>query len=114
MIDQEVSKPNFPIFSSNHKWEHLMDDKAFIKVFLADVLEEYIVKQRWYGGKSSKLKYIELSDYFRIQHHEEVYFGLLLEVDFEEAFYHHYFLPIAFVSDESDSDVSSTPSTSSE
>lgn len=100
MLEQETSNTQFPIFSSNNNWENLMEDKEFIQVLLADVLEDYIVKQRWYGGKSSKLKYIELSDYFRIQHHDEVYFGLLLEVDFEEAFYHHYFLPIAFVSDE--------------
>lgn len=100
MSEKETSTSKTSIFSSNHKWEDLMEDKAFINVFLADVLEDYIVKQRWYGGKSSKLKYIELSDFFRIQHHDEVYFGLLLEVDFEEAFYHHYFLPIAFVSDE--------------
>ena len=77
MSAQEVSKQDSSIFSSHHQWEYLMDDKAFIAVFLADILEEYIVKQRWYGGKSSKLKYIELSDYFRIQYHEEVYFGLL-------------------------------------
>ncbi|GAL69486.1 trehalose synthase [Jejuia pallidilutea] len=72
-----------------------------MSVFLSDVLEEYIQKQRWYGGKASKLKYIELSEYFRIQQKEEVYYGLILEVDFVEAFYQHYFLPIAFVTDES-------------
>ena len=80
-------------------WEDLLDNKDFIKVFLSEVLEDYILKQRWYGGKASKLKYIELSEYFRIQQHGEVYFGLLLEIDFVEAFYHHYFLPIAFVTD---------------
>jgi len=68
---------------------------------LSDVLENYIVKQRWYGGKASKLKYIELAEYFRIQKDGEVYYGLILEVNFTEAFYQHYFLPIAFVSDES-------------
>lgn len=94
--DKEVS-----IFSSKSNWEDLIENKDFIKVFLADVLEDYIQKQRWYGGKSSKLKYIELREYFRIQQHGEVYFGLLLEINFAEAFYHHYFLPIAFVSDES-------------
>ncbi len=82
-------------------WENLLDDPTFIKVFLSDVLEDYIVKQRWYGGKSSKLKYLELHQYFRIQQHGEVYYGLLLEVNFQEAFYQHYFLPIAFVSDDS-------------
>lgn len=82
-------------------WEQLLDDSNFISVFLSDVLEEYIQKQRWYGGKASKLKYIELSEYFRIQQQGEVYYGLILEVNFVEAFYQHYFLPIAFVTDES-------------
>ncbi|MBT8280720.1 MAG: trehalose synthase [Muriicola sp.] len=88
-------------YSFDVEWEALMDDKKFISAFLSEILEEYVVKQRWYGGKSSKLKYIELQEYFRIQQKGEVYYGLLLEVNFEEAFYQHYFLPIAFVSDES-------------
>ena len=87
-------------FNFNEKWEELLDNKDFVKIFLSDVLEDYIIKQRWYGGKASKLKYIELSEYFRIQQHDEIYYGLILEVNFEEAFYQHYFLPIAFVSDE--------------
>lgn len=82
-------------------WEQLLDDSNFVSVFLSDVLEDYIQKQRWYGGKASKLKYIELAEYFRIQQKEEVYYGLILEVNFVEAFYQHYFLPIAFVTDES-------------
>lgn len=85
----------------NSVWENLMEDQGFVKMFLSEVLEEYIVKQRWYGGKSSKLKYIELTEYFRIQQNEEVYYGLILEVNFVEAFYQHYFIPIAFVTDES-------------
>ncbi|MEO0527547.1 MAG: trehalose synthase [Bacteroidota bacterium] len=90
-----------PPYAFDIVWEELLEDKSFIKVFLSDVLEDYVVKQRWYGGKASKLKYIELQEYFRIQQNDEVYYGLLLEVNFEEAFYQHYFLPIAFVSDES-------------
>lgn len=89
-----------PLFRSEKPWEQLLDNNDFVKIFLSDVLEDYIVKQRWYGGKSSRLKYIELSEYFKIQQHGEVYFGLILEVNFIEAFYQHYFLPIAFVTDE--------------
>ena len=89
-----------PPFNFNDAWENLLENEEFVKVFLSDVLEDYIIKQRWYGGKASKLKYIELAEYFRIQQQGEVYYGLILEVDFVEAFYQHYFLPIAFVSDE--------------
>jgi len=88
-------------FNFEENWDKLLDNKDFVKVFLSDVLEDYIVKQRWYGGKASKLKYIELSEYFRIQKDGEIYYGLILEIDFVEAFYQHYFLPIAFVTDES-------------
>lgn len=88
-----------PLFKSNKPWETLLDNTDFVKTFLSEVLEDYIIKQRWYGGKASKLKYIELAEYFKIQQHGEVYFGLLLEVNFVEAFYQHYFLPIAFVTD---------------
>ncbi|MBT8325476.1 MAG: trehalose synthase, partial [Winogradskyella sp.] len=88
-------------FNFDVRWEDLMDSKEFVNAFLSDVLQQYIVRQRWYGGKSSKLKYVELAEYFRLQHNEEVYYGLILEVNFKEAFYQHYFLPIAFVSDES-------------
>ena len=31
-------------------WEQLMDDAAFVKAFLSDVLEEYVQQQRWYGA----------------------------------------------------------------
>jgi len=89
-----------PLYNFEDSWEELLNNKAFVKAFLSDVLEDYIVKQRWYAGKSSKLKYIELSEYFKIQNEGEVYYGLILELDFVEAFYQHYFLPIAFVSDE--------------
>ncbi|MEC3906222.1 trehalose synthase [Tamlana sp. 2201CG12-4] len=100
MSNQSPATSNQPVFKSEKSWETLLDNNDFVKIFLSDVLEDYIVKQRWYGGKSSHLKYIELAEYFRIQQHGEVYFGLILEVNFVEAFYQHYFLPIAFVTDE--------------
>lgn len=88
-----------PPYNFDVDWNNLMENDDFVKVFLSDVLEDYIVKQRWYGGKASKLKYIELSEFFKIQQFDEVYYGLIMEVNFKEAFFQHYFLPIAFVSD---------------
>lgn len=89
-----------PPYEFTIAWEQLLEDDNFIDVFLSTVLQDYVVRQRWYGGKSSRLKYIELQEHFKIQQHGEVYYGLILEINFEEAFYQHYFLPIAFVSDE--------------
>lgn len=101
MPDKVIKEKVQTAFDFKGEWEALLENKDFLNIFLSEVLEDYILQQRWYGGKSSKLKYIELTEYFRIQQHGEVYFGLLLEIDFVEAFYHHYFLPIAFVTDPS-------------
>jgi maltose alpha-D-glucosyltransferase/alpha-amylase len=98
-IEASAANKNTP-FKFKKTWEELLDNNDFVKVFLSDVLEDYIIKQRWYGGKASQLKYIELSEFFKIQQKGEVYYGLILEVNFVEAFYQHYFLPIAFVTDE--------------
>ncbi|WP_242092462.1 trehalose synthase [Aestuariivivens sediminicola] len=100
MADNTSTSEVESIFQTQKRWEELLDSDDFVRTFLSDVLENYIVEQRWYGGKSSQLKYIELAEFFKIQQKGEIYYGLILEVNFIEAFYQHYFLPIAFVTDE--------------
>ena len=62
----DIKTSALPSLNFDDDWEDLLDNKAFVKVFLSDVLGDYILKQRWYGGKASKLKYIELAEYFRM------------------------------------------------
>ncbi|HEY0046392.1 MAG TPA: trehalose synthase [Flavobacterium sp.] len=81
-------------------WKNAFEDHDFLKDFSADILESYIVKKRWYGGKSSTLKYIEVQDYFRIASENNNYYGVLLEVNYKEAFFQNYFMPIAFMAKE--------------
>lgn len=81
-------------------WKTAFDDEEFIKVFSSDILENYIINKRWYGGKASTLKYIEVVDSFKITSQHNNYFGVLLEVNFKEAFFQHYFMPIAFMLEE--------------
>lgn len=100
MLKETSSEELKKTYAFDESWEELLENNSFLKLFLSDVLETYIIKQRWFGGKASTIKYIELAEYFKIQQHGEIYFGLILEVDFVEAFYQHYFLPIAFVTDE--------------
>ncbi|GAA0872226.1 hypothetical protein GCM10009117_13730 [Gangjinia marincola] len=94
---QDIAAP----YVFNEDWYELLKSKTFVKTFLEDVLEPYIIKQRWYGGKASSLKYVELVESFTIENDFKRYYGLLLEVNFKEAFYQHYFIPIAFVEDAS-------------
>lgn len=81
-------------------WKDAFDDEEFIKVFSSDILENYIINKRWYGGKASTLKYIEVVDSFKITSMNINYYGVLLEVNFKEAFFQHYFMPISFMLEE--------------
>ncbi len=78
-------------------WKNAFSDEEFIKTFSSDILENYIINKRWYGGKSSTMKYIEIVDFFEITSGKNSYYGVLLEVNFKEAFFQHYFMPIAFM-----------------
>lgn len=81
-------------------WQSAFEDDEFIKVFSTDILENYILKKRWYGGKASTLKYIEVVDHFKIASEKNTYYGVLIEVNYKEAFLQHYFMPVAFMAED--------------
>lgn len=85
------------IFNYETNWEDIFENKRFVNELCSDVLEPYIVQQRWYGGKASVLKYIEIADYFKIENDTDLFYGVIIEVNFKEAFVQQYFLPIGLV-----------------
>jgi hypothetical protein len=36
-------------------WINAFEDEEFVKIFSSDILENYIINKRWFGGKSSTL-----------------------------------------------------------
>jgi trehalose synthase-fused probable maltokinase len=94
----EIDFQNPFVFKTD--WINAFDDEKFVKVFSSDILENYIINKRWYGGKASALKYIEIVDFFNINSKSNTYFGVLLEVNFKESFYQHYFMPLAFMTED--------------
>ncbi|MBQ4819447.1 phosphotransferase [Aquimarina sp. MMG016] len=82
------------------EWSELFTNPQFIEELCEDILEPYIITKRWYGGKASALKYIELIDHFKIEDDNDLFYGLVLEVNFREAFVQNYFIPIALVTDQ--------------
>jgi maltose alpha-D-glucosyltransferase/alpha-amylase len=100
MVDKinEAEYKNPLVFHTD--WKNAFEDENFIKIFASDILENYIINKRWYGGKASTLKYIEIVHSFKITSAEHTYYGVLLEVNFKEAFYQHYFMPLAFMAEE--------------
>jgi maltose alpha-D-glucosyltransferase/alpha-amylase len=87
-------------FEFKNEWKNAFSDDEFVKVFSSDILENYIINKRWYGGKASTLKYIEVVDHFKTSSKTNTYYGVLLEVNFKEAFYQHYFMPLSFMAED--------------
>ncbi|MDI1256619.1 MAG: trehalose synthase [Flavobacterium sp.] len=101
MIKAKINEDQFQNpFVFKTEWKNAFEDSDFLKVFSSDILENYIANKRWYGGKASTLKYIEVIDSFKIVSKNNTYYGVLLEVNFKEAFYQHYFMPVSFMSEE--------------
>ena len=101
MKENKINEDSFQNpFVFKTSWKEAFEDQEFVKIFASDILENYIVNKRWYGGKASTLKYIEVVDYFKITSKKNTYYGVLLEVNFKEAFYQHYFMPISFMKED--------------
>jgi len=87
-------------FDFSCQWKEAFENEEFLSAFTHEILERYIPEKRWYAGKSSSLKYIEINHYFKMHSDKNHYFGILIEVHFKESFFQNYFLPIAFMAGE--------------
>ena len=91
-IDAQASEFRFKC-----EWKDAMENSDFVKTFTTEILIDYILKKRWYAGKSSTLKYIEVVDHGILNSEKDIYHGALIEINFSEAFFQNYFIPLSFV-----------------
>ena len=47
-------------------WTKAFENEDFVKTFASEILERYILKKRWYAGKASTLKYIEIIRHIKL------------------------------------------------
>lgn len=97
MAKKAESKINTSDFQFKCSWEEAFNDQEFVKTFSTEILENYILKKRWYAGKSSTLKYIEVVDHCKLTSEKNTYYGVLIEINFSEAFFQDYFIPLSFI-----------------
>ncbi|MCM8569283.1 trehalose synthase [Gramella jeungdoensis] len=98
MSKKVPSNVNTSDFQFKCSWDEAFEDSEFIKTFSTEILEDYILKKRWYAGKSSTLKYIEVVDHCKISSEKNTFHGVLIEINFSEAFFQDYFIPLSFIS----------------
>jgi trehalose synthase-fused probable maltokinase len=88
----EKKRPVFPCY-----WKNALQSEEFVQQFPKDIFEEYLVGKRWYAGKVSTIKNIEIIDHLHLSSEQHNYFGVLIEVNYEESFFQNYFVTIAFM-----------------
>jgi maltose alpha-D-glucosyltransferase/alpha-amylase len=78
-------------------WHSVLESPDFSKRFPSEIFQNYVVSKRWYGGKVSTIKNIEILDQIHLSSDQHNYYGLLIEINFEESFFQNYFITIGFM-----------------
>lgn len=84
-----------PVFDCD--WRNSLDSQDFKDRFPKEIFQDYIVTKRWYGGKVSTIKNLEIIDFIKLSSEQHNYFGVLIEINYEESFFQNYFITLAFM-----------------
>ncbi len=84
-----------PVFTCT--WKNALESEDFLSRFPKEIFQEYIVTKRWYGGKVSTIKNIEIIDHIKLSSIQHNYFGVLIEINYEESFFQNYFITLAYM-----------------
>jgi maltose alpha-D-glucosyltransferase/alpha-amylase len=76
-------------------WE-LANDKRFLERLEKSILQDYIIKMRWFGGKSRNLESIRVIRTNFLPTNGKSVLLLLIEVNYQSGLPDHYHLPISY------------------
>ncbi|MEP7268618.1 MAG: trehalose synthase [Saprospiraceae bacterium] len=78
-------------------WDQIFEDQAFKKDLEELILPDYVKSCRWFAGKSSTIKHVRIQNRLELKAEVSIFYILIIEVQFKEAFSHQYLLPMALV-----------------
>lgn len=96
----EIKETKDNVIVSTKSWLKFFEDKDAINALLNKALPTYLLKCRWFGGKSKKIKY------FRVQFNIPFHFSntcvymMIVEASYVAAYSESYFLPLFFSEEE--------------
>lgn len=85
---------------SQSSWNDIFSDESFVHDFQKNILPNYVLGKRWYGGKSSTIKRVAIKHLSKLEKNQDVFFFVFFDIVFEEAFIQSYVLPIAIADTE--------------
>lgn len=90
------------VIDSPVDWTGLFRGK--LKSRLEDVIPDFLVRNRWFGGKNRKINQVRIKDVVEIAYGRSQYYYTLVEVDYGEKDTETYSIPFAFHSVEEEDD----------
>ena len=88
-----------PVISFGESWEEVVWDDMLLKNFETRILEDYMKKCRWFGGKARKIADIKVEKKIPYPYDEKNAILLIIKVAYNEGPFERYLLPLSFVSE---------------
>jgi len=89
------SSSELPLFQSDLSWERTFSDYENIRFFERKVLQQFMRKCRWFGGKARTISKISIDKIIPLKGEDDMHYLLVLEVHYVQKLPELYFLPIS-------------------
>ncbi len=106
-VDQSEKKEavtasgELPLFESDLSWERTFSDYENIRFLERKVLQSFMRKCRWFGGKARAISKVSISKLIPLKAEGEMHYLTVVEVHYVQKLPELYFLPIYFASSDS-------------
>ncbi len=92
-----LSLHELPLLSTALAWDKVVDDQAAVSDLERTILQPFMMKCRWFGGKARTISQIALREAIPLQVGEQCHFLLVAEVQYAQGLPENYFLPVTFL-----------------
>ena len=102
-VDAAEKKPKaeasgeLPLIKTEVSWERLFDNYNEVRLFERKILQPFMKKCRWFGGKARTISKIAIHKVIPVKVDGDTHFLTIIEVDYVQRLPEFYFLPLAFV-----------------
>lgn len=90
-----------PLFQSDLSWERTFSDYENVRFLERKVLQNFIRKCRWFGGKAKTISKVSINQLIPVKADGEMHYLSIIEVHYVQRLPELYFLPIYFASSDS-------------
>jgi maltose alpha-D-glucosyltransferase/alpha-amylase len=89
------------LYKTDISWERLFFNYNEVRVFERKILQPFMKKCRWFGGKAKVISKMSIHKVIPLKVEGETHFLTIIEVDYVQRLPEFYFLPMCFVPTES-------------